>query len=128
MLFQKNIKFYLHDSNVGILGLIGNNVLNNHVFIKHNCVVICSHVLRFQLSKLINNFKGIKHGHIKWMIIRSIGYKISKCPNNLEIKLGFSHAILLSLKEPTISLVISYNKFKMLRLLFKQSYISCQEI
>ncbi|KON71378.1 MAG: 50S ribosomal protein L6 [Candidatus Hodgkinia cicadicola] len=111
-IIPKNIKFCLYSSNVGIFGLIGNDVLNNHVFIKHNCIVICSHDLRFQLSKLINSFKGIKHGHIKWMIMRGIGYKISKCPNNLEIKLGFSHTILLSLKEPTINLVINYNKFK----------------
>ncbi len=62
------------------------------------------------------------------MIMRDIGYKISKCPNNLKIKFGFSHIISLYLKEPTINLVINYNNIKILRLLFKQSYISCQEI
>ncbi|PIM96006.1 50S ribosomal protein L6 [Candidatus Hodgkinia cicadicola] len=108
----KDIKIYLYGSNVQMFGAIGNNNLNKHVFIKHNCIVVCSHNLKFQLSKLTNNIKGIKHSHIRWMIMRGIGYKISKRLDKLEIELGFSHTILFRLEEPTVNLMVNCNKLK----------------
>ncbi len=95
-----------------MFGSVGNDVLNEHVFIKHNCIVVCSHNLKFQLSKLTNKIKGVKHTHIRWMIMRGNGYRILKHSDNLEIELGFSHTILFYLKEPTVNLVVYCNKLK----------------
>ncbi len=55
----KDIKLHLHGSNVRMFGSFGSIILNNRVFIKHNCVVICYHDLVKHLPKFTNNFKGI---------------------------------------------------------------------
>ncbi len=47
----RDIKFRLHGSNVQMFGSFGSIVLNNRIFIKHNCVVICYHDLGVHLSK-----------------------------------------------------------------------------
>lgn len=69
--------------------------------------MVCFHNLKFRLSKLTNNIKDIEHSHIRLMIMIGIGYKISKCLDNLEIELEFSHIILFRLKELTVDLMVN---------------------
>ncbi len=55
----KDVKLRLHDSNVQMFGSFGSIILNTHVFIKYNCIVICYHDLGLHLSKITNKTKDI---------------------------------------------------------------------
>ncbi len=95
-----------------MFGLIGDTFLDSQLFIKHNCIVICFQNFQCYLRKLTTNIKGIKHGHIRWLVLRGIGYKITKHPNGFELKLGFNHLIQISLIKSTSKFTLINNKLK----------------
>ncbi len=111
-IIPKHVRFCLKGSKVQMIGLIGDVLLNDRLFVKHNCIVICLRDSRCCLCKLTNDIKGVRHGHIKWLVLRGIGYKIAKQANDLELRLGFSHSVFFPLEDSTCVFVFNNNKLK----------------
>nr|YP_010394808.1 ribosomal protein L6 [Phytophthora versiformis]DAZ89245.1 TPA_asm: ribosomal protein L6 [Phytophthora versiformis] len=107
-IFQKDIKISKKDKTIffktslGLLSLIF--IDNIYIFIKKNKLLINVNINKNKKSilnlynKLIKiKIKGVLQGFKSKLILKGIGFKALKKNNNLILKLGFSHNIIITI-------------------------------
>ncbi len=110
--FSHRINFKLFGNIIFVSSRHNNFNLIPYTFIKHNYIIIFSNNIRYITNWLTNNVKGIEYGHIKWLIVIGIGYKVLFANQKLIFKLGFSHFSYFPI--PTnITVTLINNKIKL---------------
>ncbi len=111
-LIPDKIKLIFLFNQLNIIGPVGTISICKYVFIKHNCIAICTANSRFVLAKLSNSVKGVLNGHMRWLILKGIGYKVINSSGNLVFKLGLSHNIVYRLPKE-VNVLLYGNKIKL---------------
>ncbi|ATY93575.1 50S ribosomal protein L6 [Candidatus Hodgkinia cicadicola] len=110
------IKFTSDNSVFTVVGNYGRAAaadLNFVVFLKRDRIVLCSVNTCYAAAKLANTIKGTLCGHIRWIRLNGIGYKVKAFAKLLELSLGLSHKLVFNLPQNVESTVIKNNKLKL---------------
>ncbi len=105
LIIPNKIKLYSTSGVLRVIGCLGAAMIPKQIFIKHNCLIVYTLYFRYIMSFLNNSIKGVKYGHIRWLVLKGTDYKMVNTNRGLEFKLGFSHNIFFHyINNITISL------------------------
>ncbi|XXN19714.1 MAG: hypothetical protein AAJB65_00655 [Candidatus Hodgkinia cicadicola] len=110
------VKFAPRHSTFAIIGKYGCVLMLDKsfvVFIKRGRLIVCSANVCYAVAKLVSAIKGALYGHIRWVRLNGIGYKVLARACSLELSLGLSHKLIFKLPQNVESAVFKNNKLKL---------------
>jgi len=121
-LIPQNIKIKIKNDKIYLKGFLGKVNFkfskNINFFITYNKFLFILNkkknkkkIIKLYIKLIKNNIKGISQGFKKFLIIKGLGFKFRNKNNKVELKLGFSHNIIISIPKK-IKIIIKNNKIK----------------